>query len=382
MTVHSLDLLERLVAFPTVSRTSNKALIDFVVAFLAERGAAIELFPDADGRNANLFATIGPRDRGGILLSGHSDVVPPGQGWGSDPFTLAVRDGRAYGRGAADMKGFIAAALVAADCASRSPLSTPLHLALSYDEEVGCVGVRSLIDAMKKWDILPRLCIVGEPTLLQIAIGHKDKTALRAICHGKAAHSALAPRGQNAIHLACDLVSDLRARQTALERTGARDEAFDIPYSTLHVGRIQGGTALNIVPESCSVEFELRMLPADNKAEIVNDILEASRRIAAAADRPEAHAVIEVEVTTSYPGLDTGADEDVVSFVAGLTGRRDCIKIAFGTEGGLFRNEVGLPTVVWGPGSIGDAHRPNEYLALDQLAACDAVLARLVNGLA
>lgn len=379
--VASLELLERLVAFPTVSRTSNRDLIDFVGAFLVERGAAIQLLPDADGRNANLFATIGPRDRGGVLLSGHSDVVPPGEGWRSDPFALSVRDGRAYARGAADMKGFIAAALVAADRASRRALTTPLHLAISYDEEVGCVGVRSLIDAMKEWRILPRLCIVGEPTLLKIATGHKGKAGLRATCTGKMAHSAIPMRGQNAIHLACDLIAEIRALQDRLARTGLRDDTFEVAHSTLHVGRIQGGRAVNIVPDHCVLEFELRPLAGEDADGILEEIAQVAKDIAKAAARPDAPAQIKVELVSSYPGLDTDVNAEVVSFLAELTGHRECVKVTFGTEAGLFHDEVGLPTVIWGPGSIDDAHRPDESIALDQLAECDAVLARLVDGL-
>ncbi len=235
----TLDLLDRLIAFPTVSRDPNRELIDFVAAFLAERGVESRLVGGADGRKANLFATLGPTDRGGVMLSGHTDVVPvDGQSWQSDPFRLTVRDGRAFGRGTADMKGFLAAALALADRASREALSIPLHLAFSYDEEIGCVGVRSLIADLERASVRPRFCIVGEPTSMRVALGHKGKIAARACAHGLSAHSALAPNALNAIHLACDFVDRLRFRQSEFAGGGRSDPDYDIPYTTLHVGTI------------------------------------------------------------------------------------------------------------------------------------------------
>jgi len=381
--MNTLAILERLIAFPTVSRDSNLALIDFVRDFLEARGVRSRLYSDATGRKANLYATIGPADRGGVLLSGHTDVVPvDGQQWSSDPFTLTERSGRYYARGAADMKGFLACALAAADRAVGRTLSMPLQLAFSYDEEVGCVGVRSLIQDMSTWTHRPRFCIVGEPTLLRIAVGHKGKTALRANCHGQAAHSANPARGVNAIYLAGEFIERVRARAGELAATGARDAAYEVPHTTLQVGVIHGGSALNIVPDRCEVEFEIRNLAADDPEHIVASLRADADRIGARHRATHAHCGIDVAVTNAYPGLDTPQDAEVVALVAGLTGHRDCIKVGFGSEGGLFSQTLGIPSVVCGPGSIEQAHKPDEYIAREELERCDAMLDALLARLA
>ena len=381
--MNSLQILERLIAFPTVSRDSNLALIDFVRDFLEARGVRSRLYTDAAGRKANLYATIGPADRGGVLLSGHTDVVPvDGQHWSSDPFSLTERAGRYYARGAADMKGFLACALAAADRAVGRPLTMPLQLAFSYDEEVGCVGVRSLIQDMAGWAHLPRFCIVGEPTLLRIAVGHKGKTALRANCHGQAAHSANPSRGVNAIYLASEFIGCVRDHALQLASSGARDPAYEVPYTTLHVGVIRGGNALNIVPDGCEVEFEIRNLAADDPQQIVASLRAQADRIGAAHRGTHAHCGIDLAVTNDYPGLDTSPDADVVALVAALTGHRDCIKVGFGSEAGLFSQTLGIPSVVCGPGSIEQAHKADEYIAHEELARCDAMLDALLARLA
>ena len=382
MTAASLEILDRLIAFPSVSSASNRDLIEFVVEFLATRGIEAVLTPNGAGTKANLFATIGPRDRGGVMLSGHTDVVPvDGQAWSGDPFRLRDLDGRLTGRGAADMKGFLACALAAADRAARMDLATPLHLAFSYDEEIGCQGVRSLIDAMAAAPFRPDMAIVGEPTSMRVATGHKGKTALRALCRGREAHSALAPTALNAIHLATAYVDKIRARQVSFAQAGARDAAYDVPYTTLHVGRIAGGTTLNIVPNTCWLEFEFRNLAQDDPATLLA-CLEADAEAVAAPWReacPE--AAVKLEVTNAYPGLCTDGDEPVVGFVQSLTSRRDRLKVAFGTEGGLFRDRLGIPTVVCGPGSMDQGHKPDEWVSRHQIAECDrfmdALLARL-----
>jgi acetylornithine deacetylase len=379
--MNSTQILERLTGFPTVSRDSNLDLIEFIREFLAARGIESRLYRDASGRKANLYASIGPAGRGGVLLSGHTDVVPvDGQAWSADPFRLRERSGRLYARGSADMKGFIACALRAADLASRRDLQTPLQLAFSYDEEVGCLGVRSLIDDMAGWSQRPKFCIVGEPTLLRTAVGHKGKTALRAICHGRAAHSARPADGLNAIHLASDLVARVRARQAGIERRGPRDPAYAVPYTTLHVGTIHGGTALNIVPARCELELEIRNLAADDPGAIVAD-LRADAAAVAASLHGDPDARIDLEVANEYPGLDTPSDAEVVAFVAALTGHRDTIKVGFGSEGGLFSERLGVPSVVCGPGSIDQAHKPEEFIATDQLERCDAMMDALLDRL-
>ena len=378
--MNTLELLDRLIAFPTVSRDPNRELIEFVRQFLAERGIGSDLYLAEDGRKANLFATIGPADKPGVMLSGHTDVVPvDGQNWSKDPFRMALADGNAYGRGAADMKGFLACALLLADRAAQESLTTPIHLAFSHDEEIGCVGVRSMIDGLETRAIQPRFAIVGEPTLMRIAIGHKGKIGARATCCGVAGHSALAPRALNAIHLACDFIDSVRERQNHIERDGARDDDYDVPYTTLHVGRIDGGTALNIVPNRCTVDFEIRSIEQDDAGALLDRLMNEAATIAGRhrGAFPQAH--IGVEVFNDYPGLATPADAEVVRFVGGLVPSQDLSKVDFGTEGGLFWKRLGVPVVVCGPGSMDQGHKPDEFIALDQLEACDRMMERLLQ---
>jgi acetylornithine deacetylase len=378
----SIDILRQLIAFPTISRDSNLQLANSVRDQLAERGIACVLVGDATGAKANLHATIGPADRPGVLLSGHTDVVPvDGQEWTCPPFALTRRYGRLYGRGAADMKGFLACALAAALRAAERQLRSPLHLAFSYDEEVGCIGVRRLIDVLAEAPVRPAFCIVGEPTSMAVATGHKGKTALRATCIGREAHSALAPLAVNALHLGCDLVGAIRARQAEIAEAGARDGDYDVPYTTLHVGRMSGGTALNIVPNRCEVEFEIRNLAEDDPAALAEELRGEAERIAAAARERAPEAAIRIEVENSYPGLGTAPDAEVVAFVKSLTGANRTIKVAFGTEGGLYSERLGIPTVVCGPGSMAQGHRPDEYVSEEQMARCDAMLAALLDRL-
>lgn len=379
----TLEILDRLVAFPTVSGRSNRDLIGFVTGLLGASGIGWELVASADGSRANLFATVGPDDRGGVALSGHTDVVPAGgPGWTGDPFRLRRTGERYYGRGTADMKGFVAAAIAAALRAARRPLATPLHLALSYDEEVGCIGVRGLIEHLAGRGPRPAFCIVGEPTGMAIATGHKGKTALRAVCTGHACHSALAPEGLNALHLGADFLSCLRRRQQHLAERGARDEGYDVPYTTLHCGRMAGGEALNIVPERCEIEFEIRNIAADDPVGIVAGLREDAEAIVAPhRDRFPAAAIVITE-ENAYPGLDTPADAGIVTLLREITGDASPpAKVAFGTEGGLYHARLGIPTAICGPGHMAQGHRPDEYVSVAQLAACDAMLDRLMGRL-
>jgi acetylornithine deacetylase len=379
----SIAYLKRLVAFPTVSRDSNLDLIGYMRAELAALGIDSKLVPSDDGRKANLFATIGPAETPGIVLSGHTDVVPcEGQAWSSDPFELRRADGRLYGRGTADMKGFIACCLAMANRAMRRQLAVPLHFAFSYDEEVGCLGVRRLLDMLAGLAERPRFCIIGEPTLMQVATSHKGKGSWRATAHGLEAHSALAPLGVNAIHLVTDLVGRIRALQQEVEASGRRDGDYDVPYTTIHVGRIAGGETTNIVPNRASLEFEIRHLPQDDPAELLGRIKDAAEEIAARERARFVGARFEFEPLVRYPALDTAPDSEVVSFVKSLIGANATTKISFGTEGGLFQQRLGTPTVICGPGSIAVAHKPDEYVETAQLDACDAFLARLVERVA
>ena len=380
--MRSLDILDKLVSFPTVSRDPNRALIDFVRDFLAGRGIASELVVAEGGAKANLLATIGPADTPGIVLSGHTDVVPvEGQAWTSDPFRLAVRDGRAYGRGTADMKGFVASSLALIDRLKGRRLAMPLHLVLSHDEEVGCLGVRSAIARMAE-RLRPRFCIVGEPTELRLATGHKGKIAAQATCCGMAGHSALAPKALNAVHLACDFVGLLRERQADIAAHGARDSAYEIPYTTIHVGRIDGGTALNIVPDRCIVDFEIRNLVEDDPIRILDRLRDNATVLAALERQRFPEAAITIDVVNDYPGLATAADAEAVAFVQGLVHDRTTFKVAFGTEGGLFASRLDVPTVVCGPGSMDQGHKADEYVSLASLDACDRMLGRLLDRIA
>ncbi|MCV9936860.1 acetylornithine deacetylase [Boseaceae bacterium BT-24-1] len=381
--MNTLAILDKLVSFSTVSRDPNRPLIDFVRTFLSQHGIESEFVEAEGGRKANLFATIGPRDRPGIMLSGHTDVVPAeGQPWSSDPFQLRVADGRAFGRGTADMKGFVASALALAARAASRDLETPLHLALSHDEEIGCVGVRSLIDRLAARGFAARLAIIGEPTQMRIATGHKGKLAARATCCGVSGHSALAPKALNAIHLACDFVATLRRRQDELAESGARDDDYDIPYTTLHAGVITGGTALNIVPSLCSVDFEIRNIAADDPAAILDGLMDEAAALAAARQAAHPEAAIRIERLNDYPGLATPAESEAVRFVAALLDDGATHKVAFGTEGGLFSSRLGIPALVCGPGSMDQGHKPDEFIALDQLAACDRFMERLLDRIA
>ena len=381
--MNGIEILEKLIAFPTVSRDSNLDLIDYVRDLLDRHGIACQIIPSDDGHKANLFATIGPSGVPGVMLSGHTDVVPvDGQDWTLPPFELTERDGKLYGRGAADMKGFIACALAACIKASKMPLKTPLHLALSYDEEIGCIGVRSLVEMLQAAPQRPLLCIVGEPTGMQVATGHKGKIGAHALCRGREGHSALAPLALNAIHLGCDFVVALRAEQDRLAKEGVRDSDYDIPYTTVHIGRMNAGVALNIVPNLCRIDFEIRNIAADDPNKILNRIRGEAARIAGEASAVAPEAAIDIEIFNTYPGLDTPPDSKAVAFVKSLTGANGTIKVAFGTEGGLFSRDVGTPTVVCGPGSMAQGHKPDEFVSVEQLSRCDDMLEKLLMRLA
>ena len=378
----TLYYLEKLLSFDTTSANANSEMIKWVETELLSFGASVKIIPNVDESKANLFATLGPQDIGGVMLSGHTDVVPvTGQAWTVPAFSMTQRDGKIFGRGTADMKGFIAAMMNAAKSASTQTLKTPLHLALSYDEEIGCIGVRSMIDMLSNAPIRPQMCIVGEPTGLAVATGHKGKIAARAKCTGRAGHSALAPFAVNALYLANEFITELRKVQDVLRLGVVQDLDYDVPYTTLHVGRIAGGGALNIVPHSCELDFEIRNLAQDNPAEILEKLRQAADLIALSARNVASEANIEIEVFNTYPGLDTPSSAPVVGFVKSLMGANGTIKVAYGTEGGLFDQSLGVPTVVCGPGEMAQGHKPDEFITEAQLAACDTMLVNLLHRL-
>ncbi|MFN3822384.1 MAG: acetylornithine deacetylase [Pseudorhodobacter sp.] len=376
----SRALLDRLIGFDTVSHRSNLDLLGFVRDHLAEYGIESHMIPDPSGEKANLWAIVGPADRPGVILSGHVDVVPvEGQDWTRPPFQLTQEGSRLYGRGTTDMKGFVASAIRAVTEAKSRDLQVPLILALSHDEEVGCRGVGSMIEAMKGWSVPPRLCIVGEPTSMEAAIGHKGKVALRVACTGRAGHSSAAPLALNAIHLAADFIAAVRALQARVAAEGPFDPDYVVPYTTLHVGKITGGVQVNVVAHHCAVDMEIRSLAGHDPALLISELHQTAEAIVAPlrGDFPE--AAITIERLWDYPGLGTAPDADVVGFVKSLTGGNAHGKVAYGTEGGMFAERLGLPTVVCGPGSMTQGHMPDEFIEQEQLARCDAMLARLTD---
>jgi acetylornithine deacetylase len=372
-------MLERLVAFATVSRDSNLALIEFVRDYLVRLGAEIRLTYDDDRRKANLFATLGPKGERGIALSGHTDVVPvEGQLWDSDPFRLTERDGRLYGRGTSDMKSFIAVALALAPEFAAAKLRTPLHLALSYDEETGCKGVGRMIADMVRAGIRPGSCIVGEPTFMRPVIAHKGKIGYRCTVRGFACHSAYAPRGVNAVEAAAEAIAYLKSMARRHRDRGPFDHNFDVPHTTVHTGVIRGGAALNIVPAECVFEFELRHLPGDDPEAL---LAEFKAHIAAAIE-PEMRAAdpacgFAIEQLIMLPALANSAESPATALAQELSGCNDALKVSFGTDGSQF-HAAGIPTVICGPGSIDQAHKPNEFIAVDQVRQCERFMRRLL----
>lgn len=372
-------MIERLIAFDTTSYRSNIQFIEFAAAVLKDLGASVRFTYDDARQKANIFATIGPADRPGIVLSGHSDVVPvTGQEWSSDPFTVRRQDDRLYGRGTADMKSFIAICLALAPDFAARQLEFPIHFAFSYDEEIGCIGVRRLIEDLSSLAIRPKLCIIGEPTEMKVIVGHKGKKNVRCQVHGKECHSALNHRGVNAVEIAAEMVTFLRHMQRRIRERGPFDHGYDPPYTTVHTGVMQGGTALNIVPARCGFEFEFRNLP-DHDVEG----LMAEFRAFALSLVPEMLAVddgagIMLDEYNTTPGLDTAEDDEAAVLARQLSGNNGTSKVSFTTEAGLF-HDAGIPTVVCGPGSIAQAHKPDEFITLEQVAEGEAFVRRLLE---
>jgi len=372
-----LDILDRLIAFNTVSANSNLDMIAYIEAYLTQRGFRTVRIDDPNEPKAGLYAEIGPGGPG-IVLSAHTDVVPvDGQPWSRDPFKLNVEGERLFGRGTTDMKGFVAAMLSVADAASHMRLREPLRLVFSYDEEIGCVGISRMMERLAPLLGASRLALVGEPTEMRVAVGHKGKRSFRADLRGEAGHSAMAPHFINALHVSADFIQALRAIQSDLADMGARDTDYDIAYSTVHVGTLAGGHALNIVPDCATMSFEVRHLPEDDPDALEDRIRLQAQRIASAYGDP---SLIHIECVARYPGLETPVDAPAVEAVmrAGAAGG-DATKVAFGTEAGFFSG-CGIPTVVCGPGSMaGQGHKANEFLDMTQLQQCERLLARLME---
>jgi len=375
----SIELIEKLVAFDTTSCKSNLELIEFVQSYLDSYGIRSTLVFDQANSKANLYATIGPEDRGGVMLSGHTDVVPvDGQDWVTDPFTVSHKNNALYGRGTADMKSFIATVLAGVPRFVSSDLSIPVHLAFSFDEEIGCVGVRRLIDLMKGLPVRPAMCIVGEPTGMRVVNAHKGKLAYRVTVTGREAHSSLATSGVNAVDYAAQLIVFIQQLAKTISIEGPFSEGFDINYTTLHTGNVRGGSALNIVPNLCEFEFEIRNIPDHDPKNIFDQIVSyAESALVPEMQRVDERCEIGFTELSGYPGMFTAASERVVAFVKELTGESATKKVSFGTEGGLFSECLGIPTVICGPGNIEQAHKPNEFIEASQVERMDKMLIRL-----
>jgi acetylornithine deacetylase len=379
----SRAMIERLIAFNTVSRESNLGLIEWVRDYLRNLGATTRLTHDPTGKKANLFATLGDSRRPGLILSGHTDVVPvDGQNWDTDPFVATERDGKLYARGSADMKGFIGIVLAQAPkfvaALNENRLDAPLHYALSYDEEVGCLGVRGLIRDLEDNGIRPAGCVVGEPTSMQPIIAHKGTHRFRCAVHGREAHSSYVTYGVNAIEYAARLVVFIRQIADRLAQIEQRDNGFSVPYSTLSTGLIQGGIAANVVPKECVFQFDMRTLPQASPDALYKEIRAYADALAAEMRAVDANSGIDLQWTSQTVGLAASESDAIVQWALKLSRNSTVGKVSYGTEAGLFQ-KMGVPTVICGPGDIAEAHRPNEFVALYQLAQCESFMDRILE---
>lgn len=378
---NTLHLAQSLVRMNTVSQNSNLELIHFILDELARLGVKSRLTYNADKSKANLFATLGENKAAGIILSGHTDTVPwDGQEWSVPPLGALVKDDgpepRLYGRGSADMKGFIGVALAHAQAFLNSTAPFAVHLALSYDEEVGCFGVRELIADLRDAGIKPLACIVGEPTGMVPAIAHKGVYRYQCCVRGKEAHSSLTPSSVNAIEMAARLIGKLRDMAEGFERDEPRYEGFDVPFSTASVGQFQGGIADNVVPRDAWFRYEFRDLPTADAQRMQNEILLQARSLEPAMKAVAPEAGFRFETICEIPSFLANAQDPITRLAQLLSGQSGTTQVAFGTEAGLFK-QSGISTVVCGPGSIAQAHQPDEFVSLAQLAQCEVFMQRL-----
>jgi acetylornithine deacetylase len=375
-------MVRQLIEMPTVSRDSNLDLIHWIRDYLKTLGVESQLVHDASGKKANLYATLGPQDQPGIVLSGHTDVVPiDGQEWDTDPFRLTEKDGKLYGRGTSDMKSFVALALSLAPKFAAAKMQMPLHFAFTYDEEVGCLGAKRLIEVLRDMPVKPKACIVGEPTEMQVIGQHKGKKSWRVDVRGFECHSSLTHMGANAVEAAAELIAFIKALARKKRDQGPYDAEFAPPYTSLHTGVVHGGTALNIVPKDCSFLWEIRYLPIDDMEAIYAEVVAYAREKL----EPEMKAIdpaagFSFAEVSQFLGLATADEAPIIALAKSLTGANRAAKVSFGTEAGLF-SEFGIPTVVCGPGSIEQAHKPNEFITLEQLALGEAFLEKLLDKL-
>ncbi len=378
----TIEILNRLIGFASVSSESNLDIVAWIEDYLSRHGVASRRIPDRTGRKASILATIGPAERAGVVLSAHTDVVPvAGQDWASPPFTATARDNRIIGRGATDMKGFIASVLAHVPDFKAAAVAGPVLIALSYDEEVGCLGAPDLVAEVAAAAVKPALCIVGEPTGLRIGYAHKGKVARRVIVTGRGGHSALPHRAANAVFAAARIVTALEDLALRTANAGQRDTAFDPPYTTIHVGSLHGGTALNFVPDRATLEFEIRYIPGTDVDALLAEADAAIAGARASLRVQAAEADIAVEDMAFYPALSTAAESAVVATAQRLADASDsATTVSFGTEAGLYV-QAGIPTVVCGPGDIARAHKAGEWIGIDELAGADRMMQRLARQL-
>lgn len=375
----ALAMIERFISFDTTSHLSNLNLIEYVRGFLKDHGIEATLLHNEDGKKANLFATIGPEVDGGIVLSGHTDVVPvEGQAWDTDPFSVAEKDGRLYGRGTSDMKSFSAIALAKIPELAKMELAQPIHLALSYDEEVGCVGVQSLIEMLAGHKVRPRAVIVGEPTDMKVVNTHKGIRSYRTEIKGLEAHSSQQHMGVSAIVIAARLIGLLEEIAAEMRERGDASGQFDPGYTTTQIGTIEGGTAVNIIPKDCNFGWEYRCLPDQDEEEILNRFNAFADTLVAEMIKMSPDCSIITSQIARAPGLRIDVGSEAETLALALAQQNDTFAVSYGTEAGLFQ-DIDIPTVVCGPGSIDQAHRPNEFIELEQIALCEAFMDRLFD---
>ena len=373
----TLELLKTLVAFDTTSRESNLGLIEFVRDHLSSLGIASRLSYDMHKKKANLFATVGEMPGRGIVLCGHTDVVPvDGQAWQTDPFKAHIADGKVFGRGAVDMKGFIAASLAMVPAYMASDLKQPLHLALTYDEEVGCIGVQTLIKDLEAANIRPAGCFVGEPTRMQVMTGHKGMRVTRCKLRGLEAHSSMAPEAVNSIEYAARLIEKIRQLAQGLQAEGPFDPVFKIPHTTLQTGLIQGGSAPNIVPKDCEFVFDCRTLPQSNSDELIDQIQTYAEKLKLEMRKIFPQSDITFETLANAAPLATSVEAPITYLGTALARNNLLGRVSFATDAG-WMHQAGIPCVVVGPGDIEVAHKPNEFIEISQIEECLGFLDRL-----
>lgn len=379
--VDSVEMLRRLVAFDTTSRNSNLALIDYVRGYLEGHGVSSTLVPNEDGTKANMFATVGPNVKDGVVLSGHTDVVPvDGQPWVTDPWTLTLKDGKYYGRGTCDMKAFYAIALAMVPEFKKAGLKRPIHFALSYDEEIGCFGAHSLAAAMATEVPRPRAIIIGEPTMMTVVHAHKGSQSYVTKFTGFEAHSSMTHLGVSAIHFAGEFVHYLNQVQEELEAAAPKNSEFMPAAATFNVGTIIGGTAGNILARECEVLWGYRELPTrpiEELGERAKKWLKEELLPKMKAKHPA--AAIETELRASTPAFSPEGNDEAKTLAANWSGSNTVGSVVYATEAGIFRKTMGVPTVLCGPGDIAQAHQPNEFLLVSQIEACEGFMRRMVE---